>query len=161
MSRLGQLTLAMSRLAGWCIFAIIAVTMYDVLSNNLFRRPFRGTFELVELLLVMVVFLGLPELFRRQLHIVVDVIDHFVSETTRARLILTGALVTLAFLLVLGYAMISPALDTLRFPERRQDTGIRTTVFWLPILIGTASCIVATALDAWERIATSRAGGPG
>ena len=159
MPRLERLTGAMSVLAGWCVFAIIAVTIYDVLANNLLRRPFRGTFELVEWFLVVVVFLGLPDLFRQHLHIVVDVIDHFVDAKTRRRLILAGSLVTLIFLLVLGYAMLGPALDTIRFPERRQDTGLRTTLFWIPILLGMAACIVATMLDAWERIEDERVGG--
>lgn len=161
MAKLERLTGAMSRLAGWCVFAIIAVTIYDVLANNLLRRPFRGTFELVEILLVTVVFLGFPELFRQQLHIVVDVIDHFVSKETRRRLILLGSLVTLAFLILLGYAMINPALDTLRYPENRQDTGLRTSFFWLPIVLGTAMCVIATAVDSWQRIMEERAGGRG
>ena len=161
MTWLGWLTGAMSRLAGWCVFAIMAVTIYDVLANNLFKRPFRGTYELVELLLVMAVFFGLPELFRRQLHIVVDVVDHFVSPAARQRLMLIGAVVTLAFLLVLGYAMINPALDTLQFPESRQDTGIRTTFFWLPIVVGTGLCVLAAALDLWQRMSARQAGGQG
>ena len=90
--------------------------------------------------------------------IVVDVVDHFVSPTMRSRLIMLGLVVTLAFLCVLGYAMINPALDTVRYPERRQDSGVRTSVFWIPVLIGHALCIAVTATDLYRRFSPSHAG---
>lgn len=158
MAKLESLTGALLWVSGACLFAIIAVTMCDVLANNLLKRPIRGTFEVVELLLVTVIFTGLPEIFRQQLNIVVDVVDHFVSPTMRSRLIMLGLVVTLAFLCVLGYAMINPALDTVRYPERRQDSGVRTSVFWIPVLIGHALCIAVTATDLYRRFSPSHAG---
>ena len=149
---LERLTGAMARVAGWCVFAMIAVTVFDVLSNNLLRRPIRGTFEIVELLVATTVFLALPDIFRLHLNIVVDVVDHFVGAVMRQRLILLGSLVTLLFLGLTVYAMINPALDTIQFPERRQDTGLPTWAFWVPIILGTAACLAAAAVDAWQRL---------
>ncbi len=158
MARLERLTGALLAVSGICLFAIIAVTMCDVLSNNLLRRPIRGTFEVVELLLVTVIFTGLPEIFRQQLNIVVDVVDHFVSPAMRSSLIMLGSLVTLLFLCVLAYAMIGPALDTIRYPEHRQDSGVPTYAFWIPIVVGHALCIAVTAADLFRRLSPQQAG---
>ena len=157
MAKLEKLTSALLSVSGVCLFAIIAVTMCDVLSNNLLQRPIRGTFEVVELLLVTVIFTGLPEIFRLQLNIVVDVVDHFVSPAIRSNFIFLGSLVTLAFLCVLAYAMIAPALDTIRYPERRQDSGLPTYVFWIPVLVGHALCIVVTFADFYRRLSPKQA----
>ena len=55
---------------------MMLLTIADILMKNIFHQPVRGTFELVELSLVFAVFCGLPEIFRRDANIVVDVFDH-------------------------------------------------------------------------------------
>ena len=96
-------------------FAMMSVTIADILMHNFLRQPIRGTFDLVELFLVLAVFLGIPEVFRSEGNITVDVIDHFVTASTKRVLHAAALILTFGFLLLLGYAMISPAMDTVMF----------------------------------------------
>lgn len=138
-----------SRLAGLgAIFvaAMMLLTIADILMKNIFHQPVRGTFELVELSLVFAVFCGLPEIFRRDANIVVDVFDHLLRSGSVSALKLFGAAVTLAFLLLLGWAVIAPALDTIAYPQFTQEAGVPLTTFWVPIILGIGLTIVCTAL---------------
>lgn len=139
-----KITTAMMLLAAACIAIMMLVTIADVLMNNIFKRPIRGAFEYVEVLMACVVFLGAPEIFRTGSNVVVDVLDHFLARKAVKVLDVIGTLFTIVFLVVLGYAMIAPAMDTIQFPETKQETGIYTYVLWIPILIGTVVALIAS-----------------
>ncbi|MGH6914044.1 MAG: TRAP transporter small permease subunit, partial [Geminicoccales bacterium] len=49
--------------------AMMMVTVTDVVLRSLFDYPIFGTFDLVELCLVALIFLALPETFRREEHV--------------------------------------------------------------------------------------------
>jgi TRAP-type C4-dicarboxylate transport system permease small subunit len=150
MSRLMQATRWLSAIAAIGILAMMLITIADILMHNFLRRPIRGTFDLVELFLVFVVFLGIPEVFRREGNVTVDVIDHFITASTKRMLRAAAFILTFGFLLLLGFAMINPAMDTVTFPEHKQETGIPTWLFWIPILFGVALAAIATATSgAW------------
>ena len=86
MSRLMQATRWLSAIAAIGILSMMLITIADILMHNFLRRPIRGTFDLVELFLVFVVFLGIPEVFRREGNVTVDVIDHFITASTKRML---------------------------------------------------------------------------
>jgi len=46
------------------VLALVATICADVVMRNLFHAPFAGTFELVQFLMVMIVFLQLPDVVR-------------------------------------------------------------------------------------------------
>ena len=54
---------------------MMLLTVADVALRAVGNRPIRGTLELIELLLACAFFLALPAVFRRDEHIVVDVVD--------------------------------------------------------------------------------------
>ena len=58
---LKRLTQWLSDLAAVAIACMIFITIADIAIKNLFNRPIKGTFELVELLLVFAVFFGFAE----------------------------------------------------------------------------------------------------
>ena len=66
MLQLKRLTHRLSDIAAMAIAAMMLLTIADVLMKGLFNRPIKGTFELVELLLVFVVFFGVAEVFQRE-----------------------------------------------------------------------------------------------
>lgn len=149
---LRRLTNALSIAAAVGIGAMACITLVDILANNLMRTPIRGTFDLVQLLLATTIFLGVPEVFRLNRNIVVDVIDHFVSTRAKFRFEHLARLITLCFMSILLYAMITPALDTVRYPEHKQETGIPTWIYWLPILFGVATSVVVLAMAEWQEL---------
>ncbi len=141
------------------VFGIILVTLADVLMENLFHRPVKGAFELVELLLGVVVFFGIADVFRSEANICVDVIDHAVGLRGRSVLQALGAFLSFTFLLILGWAMIGPAWDTVTYPQWTQEIGIPLYAFWVPILIGTALAIIAAGTVCWRRFWLPSSGG--
>jgi hypothetical protein len=68
----------------------------------------------------------------------------FCSPKTIATLDRFANVISLIFMLILGYAMLAPSWDTVLFPETKQETGIPTYVIWVPILLGTLVSIIAT-----------------
>lgn len=146
MSPLKKLTQLLSDIAAMAIAAMMVFTIADIIMKNLFNRPIKGTFELVELMLVFVVFLGFAEVFRSDANISVDVVDHGVDERARHLLKIFGATASLGFLLLMFWAMIAPAWDTVRYPQWTQELGLPIYAYWAVIIAGTVLTIVAAAV---------------
>jgi TRAP-type C4-dicarboxylate transport system permease small subunit len=125
---------------------IILLTVIDVLSANLRGRPITGVYEVVETALVYLVFLGMPETFRSEQNITVDVADHFMTPGKVAILRCFGAVISLCYMALLEWSMIRPALDSIRFGDFKSESGIPYWFIWAPILAGTAMAIVASAI---------------
>ena len=141
--------------------AMMMVTVVDVVLRSLFSYPIFGTFDLVELFLVALIFLALPETFRREEHVVVDVIDHLAPARTVALLRVLAALLAVLLLGLMLWHSVAPARDTYVFGDRTLDLGLPRYIHWLPILLGTAAAVlvglmmlarsVRAARDAWQR----------
>ena len=61
-----------------CLVVMMGITVVDVVLRGTFRTPVFGTYDIVEVTLVGVIFLALPEVFLREQHVTVDVIDQIV-----------------------------------------------------------------------------------
>ncbi|MBI1201227.1 MAG: TRAP transporter small permease subunit [Rhodopseudomonas sp.] len=149
MAWLAHVTRRLSDGAAIALVAMMLLTIADILMKNLFHRPINGVFELVEFLMVVAVFFGLADVFLSQSNICVDVADHLVAGRARTAIALFGTLASLAFLLILGWAMLAPAWDTVVYPQDTQEIGIPLIAYWVPILAGVAVTIVATATVGW------------
>lgn len=116
-------------------------TIVDIVTRYALAKPLSGSIDLVESTLVLVVFLALPECFRRQEQITVDVLDHVVGERAVEYLKLIAALATLLFLVLLGYTGIQPYLDALQFGDRKPELPIPIFLLVGAIEIGVAVSI--------------------
>ncbi|VTU31646.1 TRAP-type C4-dicarboxylate transport system, small permease component [Variovorax sp. PBS-H4] len=70
-------------LAAVLLFGLMLLTFVDVVGRNLFNKPLTGASELTEILLALVIFLMLPQVARRNEHIVIDLIDQICSPMVR------------------------------------------------------------------------------
>ena len=70
-------------LAGAALFAIMALTFFDVLGRKLLSNSIPGSLELTELLMVVVIFAGLPLVSRRGEHVEFDSLDPFLPAWVR------------------------------------------------------------------------------
>ena len=61
--------------ASTILLAMVLLTTVDVVARYLFNRPLRGAFEVTELLLVVLIFAGLPLVGFSNEHAVMDFID--------------------------------------------------------------------------------------
>ena len=57
------------------LMAMMCLTFVDVVARYLFNRPIRGGFEVTELLLLVLIFAGLPLVSHADEHVTIDFID--------------------------------------------------------------------------------------
>lgn len=92
-------------LAGVALFAIMALTLFDVLGRKLLSRSIPGSLELTEILMVVVIFAALPLVSLHGEHVVFDSLDHLLPRWLRrvqqalVDLACAGALAGLAWLM--------------------------------------------------------------
>jgi TRAP-type transport system small permease protein len=86
------------------LFGLMALTTADVIGRYIFNWPLRGAFEITELLLLTLIFAGLPLASRADEHVTLDFIDMVLS--ARASLLLRRFIDLLCGLLILGLARL-------------------------------------------------------
>jgi TRAP-type transport system small permease protein len=92
-------------LSGTALFAIMALTFFDVGGRKLLSQSIPGSLELTELLMVVVIFGALPLVSQRGEHVVFDSLDSYLPESVRrAQRVIVHVLIGIA-LLGLGYLM--------------------------------------------------------
>lgn len=128
--------------AGLFLAAMMIVTVVDVVLRDVFNTGIQGTLEIVELLLACSFFVGLPALFVKDAHIVVDMVDasrpRWVPALKRISLLLSA--VTLAAMVWQGWIA---AKDTIEFGDVTSDLGLPRVWYWIPVLFGMAAAAVA------------------
>lgn len=127
------------------LLVMMGVTIVDVTMRVTLGKLVLGSVELVELALVVVVFLALPEATLARAHVTVDVIDQYVSVRTRRRLRRGAALVCGILLTVTAWRTVPPALDVIEIGDLTTDLKLSLIWYWLPIVVG----FVAAAAAAW------------
>ena len=61
------------------LLAMMLITVVDVVARYVFSRPVRGAFEVTELMLLVLIFAGLPLVSFADEHVVMDFIDRLVG----------------------------------------------------------------------------------
>jgi TRAP-type transport system small permease protein len=92
-------------LSGIALFAIMALTFFDVLGRKFASHSITGSLELTELLMVVVIFSALPLVSRRGEHVEFDSLDPFLPRWVRRAQAVLVHLVCAAVLLGLGWLM--------------------------------------------------------
>jgi TRAP-type C4-dicarboxylate transport system permease small subunit len=133
--------------------AMVLLTVADVVLRALFNYPLRGMLELIELGLACAVFLGLPAVFLRRGHLVVDVIDQLAPPSLVRLLDLVGAVVSFGVLAVMAWQMIPVARSMYEFGDVTSDLSIPKIYYWIPVLLGVLASAAATAafIVRWRR----------
>lgn len=85
------------------LFAMMLLTFVDVVARYVFSRPVRGAFEVTELMLLVLIFAGLPLVSYADEHVTMDFIDRLVGHGARARLERGVHVVTTAIMLLLAW----------------------------------------------------------
>jgi TRAP-type transport system small permease protein len=82
---------------------LMLVTFVDVVARYLFNRPIRGAFEVTELLLLVLIFAGLPLVSFTDEHAVMDFIDRVLGAGARRGLQRLVQAVSAAFMFLLAW----------------------------------------------------------
>jgi TRAP-type C4-dicarboxylate transport system permease small subunit len=142
--RVAHIQLAFAMLA---LLVMGSVTVSDVFLKYVFNRPIVGAYDLVESLLPVVIFHGLPATFLRRQNIVIDLIDHIVSPRWSRRLITTSDAVVLGLLVLITWALFSPARQAFDYGDRKIELGLPLATIWAAVILGMAGVIVAAAAN--------------
>jgi TRAP-type C4-dicarboxylate transport system permease small subunit len=133
---------ALTRIAAIFLLAMVAVNVLDVGLRGLFKVPFQGGYDLVSLCLAAVAFLAIPETFLRNEHITIELIDAVVPPRVVAALKIFGLAATTAFVVLLTYYMVQPAIDFWRYNEVTLE--LQLPVIWkaVPVLAAFAFSVL-------------------
>lgn len=111
---------ALGVLAGLLLFSMMLLTFVDVFGRGLDKmsfglmrsRPVPGGFEVTEIMLAALIFLGLPLVTADDGHVTIDLLDNIWSETQRALQRVAVDLVTLVLIAVAAWKLWQYAAKT-------------------------------------------------
>jgi TRAP-type C4-dicarboxylate transport system permease small subunit len=87
------------------LFAMMCLTFVDVVARYLFNSPIRGGFEITELVLLVLIFAGLPLVSHGDEHVTMDFIDRMLPARALAVLIRAVHALVAAMFLFLTWQM--------------------------------------------------------
>jgi TRAP-type transport system small permease protein len=140
---------AQLRLAALALVLMMLITTADVVLRYTLNRPIRGSYDLVECMLVVFVFHGMAAGFLRRQNIVIDVLDTFLSERMLRVLIRLADVLSIACLLLVGWAMTTPALQAYNYGDRKIELNLPIYILWIAAfagIAGTLVCAIGAAL---------------
>jgi len=125
------------------LFALMAFTFADVVLRYLFARPVRGGLEVVELLMVAMIFSGLPLVSRRDEHVTIDTVESHLPDAIRARLRRVMHVVAAAGLAGAAGLMYRKAGTLAEFGDRTQLLGapIAPFVYFMAALLAVTALV--------------------
>jgi TRAP-type C4-dicarboxylate transport system permease small subunit len=132
-----------SMLAALALFAIMWLTLLDVTGRKLLSGSLPGSLEVTELLMVVVIFAGLPLVSLRGEHVVFDSLDPLLPAwLRRAQQCLIDLLCALA-LGGVGWLMAVKGAQMLEYGDKTQQLGLTLGyfVFLMSVLIFVAAAV--------------------
>jgi TRAP-type C4-dicarboxylate transport system permease small subunit len=153
-----RLQLAQLRLACVALVALMLVTVADVFLRYLFNSPIRGSYDIVESMLLIFVFNGMAAAFFGRRHIVIDVIDSFVGMRVTAALIRLSDVLSVVVLILIFWAMINPAVQIYQYGDVKLELRLPIYLLWIAALIGLAGTILSAIVVLFARPATPEIG---
>ena len=130
-----------SLLAALALFGIMGLTLFDVAGRKLLSESIPGSLELTELLMVVVIFAGLPLVSLRGEHVVFDSLDAFMpAGLLRTQRALIDGLCALA-LGWIGWLMWVKGSQMLEYGDKTQQLGL--TLGWFVQLMSVLLFVVA------------------
>lgn len=91
------------------LFAMMVLTFVDVVARYVFNRPIRGAFEVTELMLLVLIFAGLPLVSYADEHAVMDFVDRLFHVRGRRLHLVIVNLVCASMLFLLGWLVLLKA----------------------------------------------------
>lgn len=121
---------------------IVAVTFADVFARYLFASPIRGSVEIIEFAMALVIFTALPLVTRHRGHVSVSLIDGVVHGVAAKVKRVACDLVSATALVLMSWRLASHALDD-------AQAGTRSIVLQWPQAPLTALMAALAAVSAW------------
>jgi TRAP-type C4-dicarboxylate transport system permease small subunit len=140
---------AQLRIAMVALCVMMLTIVIDVLMRHFFNHPIQGAYDLVESMLVIVVFNSFSARFLARQNIVIDLIDAVVSPVFRTVLVRLADVITIALVALLIWAMTTPAMQAFEYGDRKLELGLPLWILWVVAILsmcGTLVCSVGALL---------------
>ena len=134
----------LTRVAAIFLLAMMALNVIDVGLRSGFNAPIFGTYEIIELFLAAAAFLAIPEVFLRDQHITIELIDQVVPPAAVRWLKLIGTFVALVFVALLAWHMTQPAREFVEFNDVTID--LHLPIIWKASLVLAAFAFAVVAV---------------
>jgi TRAP-type C4-dicarboxylate transport system permease small subunit len=141
-SLLEKLRVAQLRLASAALIVMMLVTIADVFLRYVFNSPIRGSYDLVETMMVVFVFHGMSTAFLQRRNIVIDLVDSFAHRYVVIALIRVSDVLTILTIGLYAYAMITPAVQAFNYGDLKMELQVPVWYLWAAALIGIAGAIL-------------------
>ncbi len=141
---------ALALAGGVVLLGLMALVAFDVVMRYVLRIPFLGAYELTELAMVLIVFLGLPYCAITGGHVAVDAFDAWLNRPAFRWLHGVVALVGAALLAVMSWETVRYAL---RGKERGEATNmLKIDLFPFELLAAASLALFCAALlyQVWQ-----------
>lgn len=125
------------------LFCMMMLTFVDVIARYIINRPVRGAFEITELMLLVLIFAGLPLVTHAGEHVTMDLIDRLLGARVRGlldrfiELLCAGLMFFLTWQMLLKAGKIAGYGDTtdiLRIP-------VAPFVYFMAAMIGVSGLV--------------------
>lgn len=140
----GVLAWGLRLAASLLLLAMMIVTFIDVVGRYVFNAPLAGAYELTEVLLALVVFIGLPIVTFRREHVTVDLVTSRLPSVLRRGLAVFAGVVMLLVLAVLAWRLGLLAIDFTEYG----DTTVNLKIPLGPVAAAMAVLAAVSALAA-------------
>ena len=133
-------------LSGAALFAIMALTFFDVLGRKFLSNSITGSLEITELLMVVVIFSALPLVSERGEHVEFDSLDPYLPRWLRRLQAFLVHLLCATVLFALGWLMWQTGSQFLATGE----TTAQLLILKAPFIYGMGVlCAVTGAIHLW------------
>ena len=141
---------ALALCGGAVLLGLMALITFDVVMRYVLRLPFLGAYEMTELAMALIVFLGLPYCAATRGHVAVDVLGRWLD---RPALRWIGVLINLAGAALLAVMAWQAGLFAIGSRARGEATNMLAIQSW-PFELLTAASMALFALvllrQAWK-----------
>lgn len=134
----------LSGTAALVMFLMMAITLIDVLGRYLFSAPLNGSYELTELMLAAVIFLGLPLITADDGHIVVDILDPMLSKPVEIIRFWVVELVNVLAFSTFTWVLWEQALKMQRYTDT--TAVLHIPLAWLAFMMSITTGLATIAL---------------
>src|SRR5690606_15918723 len=129
------------------LFAMMTLTFVDVVARYLLNRPLPGGFELTELMLVVLIFAGLPLVSHANEHVTMDLIDQLIARRVRRSL---DRVVHAAVAAILGFMAWQMTIKARRISSYEDATEVLAIPYGPFVYFMAATLALAAAVHLYK-----------
>jgi TRAP-type C4-dicarboxylate transport system permease small subunit len=141
---------ALALCGGAALLGLLGLVLFDVLMRYVLRLPFLGAYEMTELAMVLIVFLGLAYCGATGGHVAVDVLSPVLDRPAFRWLAVVSNLIGAALMALVAWQTVRYALGSIARGEATNMLKIPKYPFELIAAVGVAAFAVVLAVQAWR-----------